>query len=222
MPDELAPICDGLNQLLARLQNSFTEINHYAGKVAHELRTPLAILRLKIEQAGDRIAPELAEELQAELHQLSHVVDQSLFIARAEQGRIKAQPQTFDLAELVADVAEDFSLVASEGSRRVRLETDGQPVPVFADPKYVRQIIHNLLANAWKHGRGDIWLRLQRGRLGGGTLAILNQIQPRAAAAEGTLGLGLRVVDSLLALQPAMKCHRRAGKKYYAARLRFS
>ena len=52
-----------LNDLLARLHASFAEMNDYAAKVAHELRTPLAILRLKVEQSEGRVAPDLAEEL---------------------------------------------------------------------------------------------------------------------------------------------------------------
>jgi signal transduction histidine kinase len=82
-PDrEFRDLVSHINDLLARLEKSFNDMSEYAAKVTHELRTPLAILRLKVEQAGGQIAPELAEELQAELHQLAHVVDQSLLIAK--------------------------------------------------------------------------------------------------------------------------------------------
>jgi signal transduction histidine kinase len=216
---ELAPIARGLNDLLARLEKSFRELNHYAGKVAHELRTPLAILRLKIEQGGGRIAPELAEELQDELHQLGHVVEQSLLIARAEQGRVSADLKPFDLAALVAEVAEDFALIATDGGRQVKLTGEKNAAPVLADAKHTRQIVHNLLTNAWKHGRGDIWLEVRPARHAQ-MLSIINQVLPRPAAAGG-LGLGLRVVDSLLALQPGVRCRRRSGAKYYAVRLKF-
>ena len=219
MPADLVPICSRLNDLLARLQSSFSELGEYAAKVAHELRTPLSILRLKVEQAGDHIPPELSDELQAELHQLGHVVDQSLLIAKAEQGRLTLQPRPFNLAALVADVAEDFSLLAEEQGRRVALQ-GSSCCAVVADQKHVRQITHNLLANALKHGHGDIHVKLS-GNGRGRALTILNQVRREPTPSDETLGLGLRVVDTLLRLQPGVKCARRRGRHYFAVRLAF-
>jgi signal transduction histidine kinase len=208
-----------INESLARVERAYTDMSEYAAKVAHELRTPLAILRLKVEQAGERIAPELAEQVQAELHQLSHIVDQSLLIAKAEQGRLKQQLRTFDLAQLVNDVAEDFALLAQESDRVLRLAPMGTS-PVQADPKHVRQILHNLLTNALKHGQGNIHIRLhpRRGRFG---LLIANGMRSGTGAQAETLGLGLRVVETLLGLQPEIKCRRRCGRRDYLVRLSF-
>jgi two-component sensor histidine kinase len=123
------------------------------------------------------------------------------------------------LTDLVADVVEDFSLLAQDDGRRVCFEP-APPSEVTADPKYARQIIHNLLTNALKHGQGDIRVRLRCGREAC-VLTIFNLVRREAAPEPETLGLGLRVVDTLLPLQPGMKCHRRRGKHYYAARLAF-
>jgi signal transduction histidine kinase len=208
-----------INELLVRLEKSFNDMSEYAAKVAHELRTPLAILRLKVEQAGGQIVPELAEDLQAELHQLSHVVDQSLLIAKAEQGRLILAPQTFDLATLVTEVAEDFSLLAQEQNRVLHLVVKS-PSLVVADPKYAKQIIHNLLANALKHGQGEVRVTL-RWRSNAFLLTLTNRLRSQPAAAPATLGLGLRVVDSLLWLQKDLGCRRRANSTCYAVRLSF-
>lgn len=208
-----------INESLARVEHAYTDMSEYAAKVAHELRTPLAILRLKVEQAGDRIAPELAEPLQAELHQLTHIVDQSLLIAKAEQGRLKQQLRTFDLAQLVSDVAEDFALLAQESERMLRLAPLG-PSPVRADPKHVRQILHNIFTNALKHGQGNIHIRLNP-RHGRFVLLIANGLRSGTVTQAETLGLGLRVVDTLLGLQPEIKCRRRCGRRDYLVRLSF-
>jgi K+-sensing histidine kinase KdpD len=194
-------------------------MSEYAAKVAHELRTPLAILRLKVEQAGDRIPPELAEQLQAELHQLTHVVDQSLLIAKAEQGRLKLQPRELDLAQLVLDVAEDFTLLAQEAGRTVRLVALNGGV-VLTDPKYTKQMLHNLLTNAFKHGQGDIRVKLTR-RQNRLVLTIANWLRAPNAPNPEALGLGLRVVETLLSLQPNVKCLRRRNPRGYAVRLSF-
>ena len=208
-----------INELLARVDQAYTDMSEYAAKVAHELRTPLAILRLKVEQVGDRIPPELAEQLQTELHQITHVIDQSLLIAKAEQGRLKLQLRTFDLAQLVTDVAEDFALLAQENNRWVRL-FPMRPSPVQADPKHARQILHNLFTNALKHGQGNVHVRLTpRNRRF--VLIIANGLRARASAQTETLGLGLRVVDTLIGLQPEIQYRRRSGTGSYLVRLSF-
>lgn len=208
-----------INGSLSRLDRAFTDMSEYAAKVAHELRTPLAILRLKVEQAGDQIPPELAEQLQAELHQLTHVVDQSLLIAKAEQGRLQLQRRNVDLAQLVTDVAEDFALLAQEDGRTVRLLPMADGI-VQADPKYTRQMLHNLFTNALKHGKGDIRVKLTRqsGRL---VLSITNWLRSTTTPQPEALGLGLRVVETLLNLQPDVKCRRRHNPRSYAVRLSF-
>jgi two-component system sensor histidine kinase QseC len=220
LPEELMPICGRLNDLLSRLELTFSEMSEYAGKVTHELRTPLAILRLKIEQAGEELPPELAEEFQGQLQHLAHVVEQSLCIARAEQGGLRLMPCPMDLAELVDDVAEDFSLLAHEQGRQVVSKKSGQRLEIFVDPKYTRQIIHNLLSNALKHGQGDIYIKLSGSREYS-SVTILNRVPAKPSPAQETLGLGLRVVDSLLQLQPEIKSRRHHGRRFYAIRLSF-
>lgn len=219
-PDrEFRDLARQINELLARLEKSFNDMNEYAAKVAHELRTPLAILRLKAEQAGPLLPPEFAEELQTELHQLAHVVDQSLLIAKAEQGRLVLSPRVFDLAALVAEVAEDFSLLAREEDRVLKLGPMS-PGRVTTDPKYAKQMIHSLLENALKHGQGEIRVSLRR-TSDFTVLTIANRMRARPADENSSLGLGLRVVTSLLGLQPAIKFCRRSNSACYAVRLAF-
>jgi len=213
---EFRDLLKQLNDLLSRLDASFEEMNKYAAKVAHELRTPLTIMRLKVEQAGERIAPELADELEGELHRLTHVVDQSLLIARADQGRLMAMRSVFNLSATVAEVVEDFQLLAAEQDRRLTLK----PAPeiwVSADPRHVRQITHTLLTNALKHGCGDLTVQVKRGKQSA-VLLVANRVKA-GADEESTLGLGLRVVAALLRLEPGMKFHRRRGPGYHVARL---
>lgn len=216
LDDEFRGLVRQLNNLLGRLDDSFTEMNHYAAKVAHELRTPLTIMRLKVEQAGDRIAPELADELEGELHRLSHVVEQSLLIARAEQGRLAVTQSVFNLAPAVAEVVEDFQLLATEQDRRFTLQSQ-TTCWVSADPRHLRQIIHNLLTNALKHGSGDLKVRVKStGKFA--VLLVANRAN-RTGTIEPALGLGLRVVAALLRLEPALQLQRRHGSGYYIARL---
>ncbi|HEX5398442.1 MAG TPA: histidine kinase dimerization/phospho-acceptor domain-containing protein [Verrucomicrobiae bacterium] len=216
--EEFRDLLQQLNGLLKRLDESFTEMNRYAAKVAHELRTPLAILRLKVEQAGERIAPELADELENELHRLTYVVEQSLLIARAELGRSTTGRTVLNFSNITRDLVEDFRLLSLEQGRNCvsRVEPDCW---VNTNAHHIRQISHNLLSNALKHGDGDIAVRVRK-RGGNIDLLVANQVKRRNSEIEAdTLGLGLRVVDALLRLEPEIHYQRRRGNRYYAVRL---
>jgi signal transduction histidine kinase len=216
---EFRDLVRNINALVERLEVAFAEMNEYAAKVAHELRTPLAILRLKIEQAGAEVPAELSEEVQAELHQLTHVVDQSLLIAKAEQGRVPVCRSDFDLGTMVADIAEDFSLLAQEDDRSVTFVKPASSL-VRADATHARQVIHNLFSNAYKHGSGAISVELQP-RETVWVLVLRNEMRPQAFPARDTLGIGLRVVDTLLRLQPEVKCRRSSAEAGYGVELEF-
>lgn len=217
---EFRDLLQHINDLLGRLNNSFIEMSEYAAKVAHELRTPLAIMRLKVEQADGTIDPGLSEELQEELHRLTHVVDQSLLIAKAEQGRLVWHPEVFDLTEMVTDVTKDFELLATESGRAVRVRVQ-EGCYIRSDAKYFKQVLHNLLTNSLKHGQGDIVVRLMR-KQGRGGLIIFNRVPKQPVRAEKNLMLGLRVVTALLSHQPDLQFRSAARNGHYAARIRFA
>jgi signal transduction histidine kinase len=203
---EFRDLVRNINALIERLEVAFGEMNEYAAKVAHELRTPLAILRLKMEHAGDSVPADLSEEVQAELAQLTHVVDQSLLIAKAEQGRVRLQRSSFELGAVVADIAEDFSRLAQDEGRTVHfLKPDESSVT--ADATHVRQMIHNFFSNAYKHGHGEIVAELKPTE-SHWALTIQNELRGQNSTTPETLGIGLRVVDTLLRLQPEIRCRR--------------
>lgn len=208
-----------LNAMLARLEGSFTEMGEYAAKVAHELRTPLTVLRLKVEQSDGKIDPALGEELEDELHRLAHVVDQSLLIAKADQGRLSWQAERIDLGALLSEVIRDFRLLADDAGRALEFEPT-PPCWVQVDPRYCRQIVHSLLTNALTHGRGAIRARLLR-RVGLVRFTVANAVRHEPAPGDHTLGLGLRVVRALVGRQPSVKFQRHAGIRWYAASLLF-
>jgi hypothetical protein len=115
-------------------------------------------------------------------------------------------------------VAADFSLLAAEVGRRVTTSLQF-PTYVEADPRHARQILRNLLNNALKHGAGEIrsHLRLRGDRV---TLWIGNRLAPQPSMADSTR-IGLKVVQTLLALQPSLRYRCRPGHKYYATTISF-
>jgi signal transduction histidine kinase len=192
---EVGELVRHVNELLARLELAFMHLQEYTTQVAHELRTPLQLMRLQIEANAAGMKPELAEGLQEELARLTGYVETALTIARAEQGRLELQPERLPLKEFLTDTLELFSRLAEADGRRL-LWSCPEGVVVQVDPSTLKQILFNLLSNALKHGEHDILLRVRARRrrisllVGNRTAEANNQLK------EG-LGIGLRLVRAL-------------------------
>ena len=91
---------------------------------------------------------------------------------------------------------------------------------VVSDIKYIRQIVHRFCANALKHGQGEIRVKL-RTINASNVLTVANRRHSSSSTRAETLGLGLRVVATLLNLDPTIKCRRRRSLNCYAVQLAF-
>ena len=192
---EVGELVRHVNDLLARLELVFTHLRDYTTQVAHELRTPLQMMRLRIEANAAVMNPELAEELQEELARLSNYVETALTIARAEQGRLELQPEPLRLKEFLADLLEPFSRLAAAEGRRL-LWSCPAGVVAEADRGTLKQILFNLLSNALKYGDQDLLLRV-RPRPSGVSILVGNRVASRTQASRRGLGIGLRLVKAL-------------------------
>jgi signal transduction histidine kinase len=176
----------------------------------------LTIIRLKIEEAADKIEPSLAEEIQTELLRLTMHVEQALLIARAEQGHLQPNRVRFDLADLLEDVVQDFRLLAKDQGRQI--EVTAEKSVISADPKYVKQILYSLLTNSLRHGRGSIYAALQR-QAGVTLLSIKNRVEEQDSDETLDLGLGRRIVAALTAIQQNMQVQRDRKDGWYEVTL---
>lgn len=216
---ELRELQNHINGLLSRISLTFHQLQSYSAQVAHELRAPLTIIRLKIEEAADKIEPSLAEEIQTELLRLTMHVELALLAARAEQGHLRPNRCRFDLAELLDDVAQDFRLLAREQDRQI--EVTASEAIISADPKYVKQMLYSLLTNSLRHGRGTIFAQLQT-ESKETVLSIKNRVREDDPDESMDLGLGRRIVAALAALQQNMEVQTQRKDGWYEVRLLIS
>jgi signal transduction histidine kinase len=191
---EFEPTIAHINSLLERLESAFAQLTEYSAQVAHELRTPLALLRLKLEEGSERIDPEFSEAIQEELARLSAYVDQCLLLATAEQGRLEVRSETVRLRELLEEMLETYRLWAGQSGRTVTLNASDD-ITVRSDPRYLRQILHNLLANAVRHGQGTIAVTLSLAA--NGTICRIENIVAPNKSDRPATGIGLRIVRAL-------------------------
>jgi signal transduction histidine kinase len=208
---EIGELVRHCNELLGRLQASFTQLREYTGHVAHELRTPLQLMRLRIEANAAAMHPELAEELQEELARLSNYVETALTLEHAEQGRLETALESIPLRAYLADILEPFGRLAEVEGRRL-LWSCPDAITAWSDRDSLKQVLFNLLNNALKHGAGAVHFRVRRHA---DTIAILIGNQTARRPLPG-LGIGLRLVNALTQQLPRTRFRSRSGSFHWS------
>ncbi|MDP1857041.1 MAG: heavy metal sensor histidine kinase [Gemmatimonadaceae bacterium] len=154
-PAEVATLVASFDGMLGRLEHAFHALTEFSGDLAHELRTPIHVLRQQAEIALQRArTPEEYREVLGssleELDRMRRMIDDILFLARAEDPRLVVQPARLHLQEEIQDVAEFLSADASE--RGVTLTTAvGSDLHLNADRTLFRRALVNVMANALRH-----------------------------------------------------------------------
>ena len=156
VPLEVAPLVDSVNDLLTRLQDSLATQKRFLADAAHQLKTPLAGLRMQADLAQREGTS--TEELKRSLQQIgrssiraTHTVNQLLALARAEGSGAALARQPCDLAKLTIEVVRDS--VPRALDKRIDLGYDGaQPgesgVGVDGNPTLLKELVRNLVDNA--------------------------------------------------------------------------
>jgi signal transduction histidine kinase len=190
----IADLASRLNTLLDRAGIAYQEMAEFSARVAHELRTPLMLLRLRLEHAPPGTPPAFQEEMQDEIARLSRFVERSLLAAKAEQGGLVPVASSLSLSDLVRDVADAYQLLAAERSLAMTLEI-AENIRIDADSDLLRQALHGLLENAVRYAKSRILVSC-RTENGESVLEIRNDTDPATMATAG-LGLGLRLVRGI-------------------------
>lgn len=150
-PDELGEVGQAFNRMADAVESQDRLRRGFAADVAHELRTPLAILQGHLEAIQDGLMDADAgeiESLHGETLRLSRLVADLETLARADAAAFSLSRQPCDLAALVDAVANEHRPALDE--RGITLEVDAEALTVHADPTRVRQVLDNLLSNAGK------------------------------------------------------------------------
>jgi two-component system sensor histidine kinase TctE len=150
-PRELLPLVDATNQVMERLQHLLDHQKRFVRDAAHQLRTPLAVLKTQVQSAmrGD-ISPEQAlRELNDTVDRATTLANQMLSLAKVEQLRQQADAPLLDLSDIVRAVSLDLSpLIAAKD---IDFDIDTQPAPMCAHDWMLRELTRNLLHNAVRH-----------------------------------------------------------------------
>ncbi len=152
-PRELQPFASAFDKMLDRLEDSFTRLSQFSADLAHELRTPLANILGEAQVALTRARSsdeyrEVVESAAAECEKLSGIVDNLLFVARANAARDKIHRTTFDGSAAVEKIAAYYRAIAED--RNIAIQCTGN-ANVYADPTLFDRALGNLLDNALRY-----------------------------------------------------------------------
>ncbi len=218
-PRELQPVATAFDEMLARLEDSFTRLSQFSADLAHELRTPISNIRGEAEVTLTRPRTSVdyrnaIESITGECERLSGIVENLLFLARAEAADRQIDKDTFPAQPAIEKIASYYRTIAEERGISITNEGDGD---VYADPLLFDRALSNLLDNALRFtpDRGKITIRSQS-KNGRTELTVedtgcgiapqhLSRIFDRfyrvdsSRSSKGT-GLGLALVKSITAL----------------------
>jgi two-component system, OmpR family, sensor histidine kinase BaeS len=162
-PPELRSVARAFNAMTARLSADQERRRSFLADVAHELRTPLAVIRGQAEAISDGVYPgdpdHVAPIVDA-TRTLEVLVDDLSTLALSETGSLALSPEPVDPAALAHDTLAAFAARAEAAG--VRLEAGVGPgvPPVRADPARIRGVLGNLVANAVRHTPAGGWVRV--------------------------------------------------------------
>lgn len=149
---EIVNLARLLNQMFDRLESSFRQIRRFAAEASHELKTPLSLIRLQSERLmtqGD-LSPAQEDAVNAQLEEverLNKIIEELLFISRAEAGAITLDRRPQSAARFLQTFTQDARVLCEHRGVRLVEEHEGDGEATF-DARWIRQVLLNLLANA--------------------------------------------------------------------------
>lgn len=161
--NELSPVLETLNQLFERLSAAFSREKRFASDAAHELRTPLSVLKIN----AHNLALELSESdptntniqyLQQGIERMSHVVEQILLLNRTNPEQYQGQFKPLNTASLCQSVI--ASIFPQIEEKKQEIELIGKGVTIHGDEFSLGILLQNLVSNASKYSPENSLIRV--------------------------------------------------------------
>ena len=221
-PLELQELGTAFNAMLSRLEDGVRRLSQFAADIAHDLRTPINTLLVETQVVLS--TARSTEEYQAllvsnieEYERLARLVENTLFLARADNAQLALRVERLDLATELRKIGEYFEGVADEEG--VRILVDATAVQLLADPVLFQRAVSNLVSNAISHSPRGAAIQINARTLENSVeVSVSNsgakipaehlphlferfyRADPARAASAHSSGLGLAIVRAIMAL----------------------
>ncbi len=217
VPAEAVPLIDAFNGLLARVAEVLAAQQRFVADAAHQLRTPLAALKIQLSQAlrqpDESRRRELLDQLAGSVDRTARLSGQLLLLARAEPGGGPLEMAAVDLRALAMEIGSQWIPRSLQLGRDLGFSGGDAPVPVAGDRTMLTELIANLLDNALRYGGPNITVQVVGPIAGKGPELVVEDDGAGIPAAEservferfhrvpGTVGdgsgLGLAIVKEI-------------------------
>ena len=168
VPEEISPLVGSLNEMLERLSQTIAMQKRFIADAAHQMKTPLAGMRMQSELALRQTSPEEIHRSLAQLSKSSEsatrLVNQLLALARAENQTPQIRPFVpLELSELARNVVQDWVQAAISRKIDIGFEQPGHPLMVIGNPTTLRELLTNLIDNAIRYTptEGSVTVRVR-------------------------------------------------------------
>ena len=236
--DEVAFLARRFNHAAERIETLMESHKTLLANASHELRSPLARIRMGLELMGIDAASPQRQEISRSITELDQLIDEILLASRLDAKQADAEP--FETLDLTGLAAEECARVNAELSAELGktpdtgmgMDATSHSLTVQGSPRLLRRLIRNLLENARRYSTGDINLELAQTRVGSKQLAVVKVHDrgpgvpagqrerifepfyrlPGASEREGGVGLGLALVKSISQRHGgSVRCEARPG-----------
>ncbi len=158
MPSELRPLAESYNIMMSKMEESFDSLSRYSDNIAHELRTPIAILstQTQVMLSQPRGSAEYVEQLHQQhetLEQLSEMINHMLLLAKTQKGLSYEQIKDVDVDSMLNNLIEYYQLLADD--RNITLLKVGEFSTVKGDKGLLQRVFANLISNAIYYSKSN-------------------------------------------------------------------
>jgi signal transduction histidine kinase len=206
VPMEVRPFVNAINDALARLNASVARMRRYIANAAHELRTPLAIMRARLEDTEE---PTFRQDLLRDASHLQAIVEQMLISTRLTERQASVSDEV-DLIVTIRQIVADYTPLIIECDRNIELDAVSDSIVVHGNRRAIECVVGNLIDNALRAepARGKVKVQVSEPAIvsvadhGSGIdpsdrESIFEPFWRRSDATPGT-GLGLAISKELM------------------------
>ena len=221
-PQELMALGETFNHMLNRIHHSFIRHSQFSSDIAHELRNPINNLKGLSELAltKDLSVAEYRKTLESHMEEydyLAKLIENLLFLARSDNGKIPLSKKSLSARELIIHTCDYYQAIADERNITFVVEDDAM---ISVDPMLFKRVIHNVISNAVRYTKDNEKITITMASLNKSHAQItvtdtgigidqthlshlfdrFYRVDPSRSSQSGGVGLGLSIVKSIMDL----------------------
>ena len=157
--DEISRLIDTFNEMILRLDQSFSQIKQFTADASHELKTPLTILKGEVEVSlrKKRETTEYIQILESnleEVNRMSKIVEDLLLLTKMDIGEIRLNREDVNLTDMIKEVVDQMNILAQPKNIRIEIPNHQDNIHILGDALRIRELFLNLIENGIKYTEG--------------------------------------------------------------------